>query len=231
MPGPGSRSPRVVHDVGERQDHSYGQDRERQLPECSAVDPQLGSGARAHDEPGDDRCEEHHGARSVEDIPIKHRRVRCLRGDDRRDPDDQVVQTWPLYGDRRLLQKGRHVEPVWDALGDGIYLGDDDDYDEDDVGQEGLKAGAADRAAARGEAARGTGGGTSSGWGLALDEYLWKLVQNMGGPPAQHGSKGRFWRTVQEAMSRRYPGRYTTSKGVQQRYVNILERLRPPRND
>jgi hypothetical protein len=64
-----------------------------------------------------------------------------------------------------------------------------------------------------------------------LDEYLWKLVQDMGGPPAQHGSKGRFWRTVQEAMNRRYPGRYTTSKGVQQRYVNILERLQPPRND
>ena len=63
------------------------------------------------------------------------------------------------------------------------------------------------------------------------DEYLWKLVQDMGGPPKQHGSKGRYWQKVQEAMNRKYPGRYTTSKGVQQRYFNILKRLRPPRND
>ncbi len=61
------------------------------------------------------------------------------------------------------------------------------------------------------------------------DEDLWKLVQDMGGPREQHGSKGAFWLSVQEAMNQKYPGHYTTSKGVQQRYFNILERLQPPR--
>ncbi len=63
------------------------------------------------------------------------------------------------------------------------------------------------------------------------DEDLWKLVQDMGGPPERHGRKGLFWQTVQEAMNRKYPGQYTTSKGVQQRYFNILERLQPPQQD
>jgi hypothetical protein len=63
------------------------------------------------------------------------------------------------------------------------------------------------------------------------DEDLWKLVQDMGGPPERHGSKGAFLQSVQEAINQKYPGQYTPSKGVQQRYFNILERLQPPRAD
>lgn len=62
------------------------------------------------------------------------------------------------------------------------------------------------------------------------DEYLWTLVQDMGGPPQKHGTKGPFWRTAQEKMNRQYPGDpYTTWEGVKSRYYSILERLQPPR--
>jgi len=60
------------------------------------------------------------------------------------------------------------------------------------------------------------------------DEYLWGLVQDLGGPPRAHGTKGPFWRTVQGKTNAKYPGAYTTYKGVQDRYERIVKRLWPP---
>lgn len=60
------------------------------------------------------------------------------------------------------------------------------------------------------------------------DERLWTLVQDMGGPPQTHGTKGPFWRTVQEKMNLAYPDAYTTWEGVKARYNSILKRLQPP---
>ena len=62
------------------------------------------------------------------------------------------------------------------------------------------------------------------------DEYLWNLVQDMGGPPRKHGTIGPFWQTVLEKMDREYPGEITTRRGIEQRYERILLRLQPPRN-
>lgn len=59
------------------------------------------------------------------------------------------------------------------------------------------------------------------------DEYLWTLVQDMGGPPRMHGTKGPFWRTVQDKMNSEYPGAYTTWEGVKARYNRIVKRLQP----
>jgi len=62
------------------------------------------------------------------------------------------------------------------------------------------------------------------------DEYLWILVQDMGGPPQAHGTKGPFWRAAQEKMNLKHPvAPYTTYKGVQDRYDSIVKRLRLPR--
>jgi hypothetical protein len=62
------------------------------------------------------------------------------------------------------------------------------------------------------------------------DEYLWTLVQDMGGPPQAHGTKGPFWRAVQEKMNLKYPDdSYTSWEGVKKRYYSILERLQPPK--
>ena len=58
------------------------------------------------------------------------------------------------------------------------------------------------------------------------DEYLWTLVRDMGGPPQAHGTKGLFWREVQEKMNLKYPDDpYSTWEGVKKRYSSILERL------
>lgn len=62
------------------------------------------------------------------------------------------------------------------------------------------------------------------------DEYLWTLVQDMGGPPQAHGTKGPFWRAAQEKINLKYPDEpYTTGNGVKKRYYSILERLQPPK--
>jgi hypothetical protein len=59
---------------------------------------------------------------------------------------------------------------------------------------------------------------------------LWEMVQNLGGPPKEHGSKRNFWRTVQERWNRDHAnGRYATWEGVKKRYESISARLRPPR--
>ncbi len=63
------------------------------------------------------------------------------------------------------------------------------------------------------------------------DVNLWELVQDLGGPPREHGSKGRFWETVQARWNREHPDEepYTTPNGVKRRYESILKRLQPPR--
>jgi hypothetical protein len=63
------------------------------------------------------------------------------------------------------------------------------------------------------------------------DVDLWELVQNLGGPPREHGSKGQFWEAVRERWNREHPDHpYTTRNGVKRRYERISERLRPPRS-
>lgn len=63
------------------------------------------------------------------------------------------------------------------------------------------------------------------------DVDLWELVQDLDGPPQEHGSKGQFWETVRERWNREHPDEepYTTRNGVKTRYERILTRLRPPR--
>jgi hypothetical protein len=61
------------------------------------------------------------------------------------------------------------------------------------------------------------------------DEHLWTLVQDMGGPPQTHGTKGPFWQAVLEKLDRKYPGQITTRRGVEKRYERILKRLQRPR--
>jgi hypothetical protein len=62
------------------------------------------------------------------------------------------------------------------------------------------------------------------------DVDLWDLVQNLNGPPQEHGSKGRFWEMVRERWNREHPDDkpYTTWNGVKKRYERISERLRLP---
>ncbi len=61
------------------------------------------------------------------------------------------------------------------------------------------------------------------------DVDLWELVQDLGGPPQEHGSKGPFWEKVQECWNREHPNEpYTTRNGVKRRYEQISERLKPP---
>ena len=63
------------------------------------------------------------------------------------------------------------------------------------------------------------------------DVDLWELVQELGGPPREHGRKGQFWEKVREYWNREHPDEpYTTTNGVKRRYERISERLRPPRN-
>lgn len=57
------------------------------------------------------------------------------------------------------------------------------------------------------------------------DEYLWTLVQDMGGPARAHGTKGPFWQARLEEFGRKYPGEITTRRGIEKRYDRILERL------
>ena len=62
------------------------------------------------------------------------------------------------------------------------------------------------------------------------DVELWELVQNLGGPPKEHGSKGNFWKTVQECWNREHANdTYASWEGVKKRYESISARLRPPR--
>jgi hypothetical protein len=61
------------------------------------------------------------------------------------------------------------------------------------------------------------------------DEHLWILVQDMGGPPQAHGTKGPFWQAVLEKLDLKYPGQITTRRGVEKRYDRILKRLQLPR--
>jgi hypothetical protein len=62
------------------------------------------------------------------------------------------------------------------------------------------------------------------------DVGLWELVQNLNGPPQEHGSKGQFWEMVRERWNREHPDDkpYTTWNGVKKRYERISERLRLP---
>jgi hypothetical protein len=78
--------------------------------------------------------------------------------------------------------------------------------------------------------ARGHVGGKGTK-GLRDDDVdLWELVQDLGGPPQEYGSKGQFWETVREHWNREYPDEpYTTRNGVKRRYERISARLQPPR--
>jgi hypothetical protein len=80
-------------------------------------------------------------------------------------------------------------------------------------------------------AVRGHVGGKGTKGIEDKDVDLWKLVQDLGGPPREHGSKGRFWETVRERWNREHPDEepYITPNGVKRRYESILKRLQPPR--
>jgi hypothetical protein len=77
---------------------------------------------------------------------------------------------------------------------------------------------------------RGHVGGKGTKGMKDKDEGLWELVQNLNGPPQEHGSKGRFWEMVRERWNREHPDDkpYTTCNGVKKRYERISERLRLP---
>lgn len=61
------------------------------------------------------------------------------------------------------------------------------------------------------------------------DVDLWELVQDLGGPPREHGSKGVFWEEVRQRYNREHPSAqpYTTPNGVKKRYQSISQHLKP----
>lgn len=61
------------------------------------------------------------------------------------------------------------------------------------------------------------------------DVELWEMVQDLGGPPKEHGSKGNFWKTVQKRWNQEHADdTYASWEGVKKRYESISARLRPP---
>lgn len=70
------------------------------------------------------------------------------------------------------------------------------------------------------------GGKGTTGLGYK-DVKLWELVQDLGGPPQEHGSKGAFWEEVRQRYDRHFPGEITTTNGVKGRYKRISRHLSP----
>jgi len=63
------------------------------------------------------------------------------------------------------------------------------------------------------------------------DVEVWTLVQELGGPPQQHGSKGLFWNKVLERWNREHPDEpYTSTNWAKNHYFKAAKRLKPPRD-
>jgi len=63
------------------------------------------------------------------------------------------------------------------------------------------------------------------------DVEIWTLVQELGGPPQQHGSKGLFWNKVLERWNSENPDEpYTSTNWAKNHYFKAAERLKPPRD-
>jgi hypothetical protein len=63
------------------------------------------------------------------------------------------------------------------------------------------------------------------------DVEIWKLVQELGGPPQQHGGKGPFWKQVLECWNHEHPDEpYTSTNWAKNHYFKAAKRLKPPRD-
>jgi hypothetical protein len=61
------------------------------------------------------------------------------------------------------------------------------------------------------------------------DEAIWELVQRLGGPPQEHGSKGLFWEKALEYWNREHPDdTFGSPDFIRMRYHRGLKRLRLP---